>query len=252
MKTIILSAGHGGRDPGAVGNGVRESEAVLQVCLYCRDHLNRHYEGHKLVLPRTTNKFVSLPARRDIARDAGADLYVSIHMNSFNNPSANGFETFTHSGPLYETTLNYQKIIHETVYSYMQTLGVRDRGRKRADHYVTRVMPCPTVLIEYLFISNPREAEFAKDSKKLAGMGRATAEGIAKALNLQQTDKPVEPGPLPEIQRTIAVKVDGRDADMTGYLIDNRTYLPALDVCNIAGVEVTGHGDFINIRRPRR
>ena len=195
MKTIVLSAGHGGSDPGAVGNGVRESEAVLQVCLYCRDYLNKHYEGHKLVLPRTTDKFVSLPARRDITRDAGADLYVSIHMNSFYDPYANGFETFTHSGPLYETTLTYQRILHETIYAYMKTLGVRDRGRKRADHYVTRVMPCPTVLIEYLFISNPREAEFAKNSAKLAGMGQATAEGIAKALNLpeKQATPPADP-----------------------------------------------------------
>jgi len=249
MKTIILSAGHGGRDPGAVGNGVRESEAVLQVCLYCRDYLNKHYEGHKLVLPRATDKFVSLPARRDITRDAGADLYVSIHMNSFNNPSANGFETFTHSGPLYDTTLQHQKVIHETVYKYMQTLGVRDRGRKRADHYVTRVMPCPTVLIEYLFISNSREAEFAKDSKKLAGMGRATAEGIAKALNLQQADKPVEPGPLPEIQRTIEVRVNGKRTDEVGYLINNRTYVRAGYVAGLVGVQVTGHGDYINVQK---
>jgi len=252
MKTIILSAGHGGRDPGAVGNGVRESEAVLQVCLYCRDYLNRHYEGHKLVLPRTTDKFVSLPARRDIARDAGADLYVSIHMNSFNNPAANGFETFTHSGPLYETTLTYQKVIHETVYSYMQTLGIRDRGRKRADHYVTRVMPCPTVLIEYLFISNPREAELAKNSAKLAGMGQATAEGVAKALSLPEKESAPEgwpTHPIPDIQRTVGVEVDGKRTDMVGYLINNRTYLPMLDVANLTGVEVTGHGDHIKIRR---
>ena len=204
MKTIVLSAAHGGSDPGAVGNGVRESEAVLQVCLYCRDHLNRHYEGHKLVLPRTTDTFVSLPARRDITRDAGADLYVSIHMNSFHDPYANGFETFTHSGPLYETTLTYQRILHETIYAYMKTLGVRDRGRKRADHYVTRVMPCPTVLIEYLFISNPREAEFAKNSAKLAGMGQATAEGIAKALKLPR--KAVAP-PAPPIDEDVFYRV---------------------------------------------
>lgn len=192
-KIIVLSAGHGGRDPGAVGNGVRESEAVLQVALHCRDYLNENYEGHKLVLPRATDKFVSLPARRDLTRDVDADLYVSMHMNSFNNPTANGFETFVHSGPLYETTLQYQKIIHETIYNYMQTLGVRDRGMKRANHDVTRMMPCPTVLVEYLFVSNPREAELAKNSTKLAGMGKVTAIAIAKALNLpKKSQQPVQ------------------------------------------------------------
>ena len=63
------------------------------------------------------------------------------------------------------------------------------------------------------------------------------------------SDKPSKPEPLPEIQRTIAVKVDGNTTNLTGYLIGNRTYLPMLEVGRIAGVEVTGHGDFINIRR---
>jgi len=107
------------------------------------------------------------------------------------------------------------------------------------------------VLIEYLFISNPREAEFAKDSKRLASMGQATAEGIAKALDLPRKEVAPESWPthpIPKIQRTVGVEVDGKRTDIIGYLINNRTYLPMLEVGRIAGVEVTGHGDYIKIK----
>ena len=182
MKTIVLSAGHGGSDPGAVGNGVRESDANLKIALSCRDNLHKYYKDHRLILPRDRDVYVSLPARRDMAR--GADLYVSIHNNSFNQPSVGGFETFTHSGPLYNRTLEYQKIMHTTVYGYVSTLGVRDRGQKRANHWVTREMPCPTVLVEYMFVSNPQEAALLKRDDVLERLGAVTAKGIADALEL--------------------------------------------------------------------
>jgi len=188
MKTIVLSAGHGFSDPGAVANGVQEKTANLAITLACRDYLNQNYSGHKLILPRETDKFVSLPARREMAR--GADLYISIHNNSFSNSAAGGFETFTHSGPVFETTLEYQRVIHRNVYSYVHTLGVRDRGMKRANHWVTRNMPCPTVLVEYMFVSNPQEASLLKYDHILKRLGEVTAKGIADCLKLPVKQQP--------------------------------------------------------------
>ena len=67
------------------------------------------------------------------------------------------------------------------------------------------------------------------------------------------TDKPeTKPQEIPKIQRTVGVEVDGQMANMTGYLINNRTYLPMLEVARLTGVEVTGHGDHVKVRRPRR
>jgi N-acetylmuramoyl-L-alanine amidase len=186
MKTIVISAGHGGSDPGAVANGVQEKTANLAITLACRDYLNQHYCGHKLILPRETDIYVSLPARREMAR--GADLYISIHNNSFSNSAAGGFETFTHSGPLFETTLEYQRVIHRNIYDYVRGLGVRDRGMKRANHWVTANMPCPTVLVEYMFVSNPQEATLLKRDDVLKKLGEVTAKGIAGCLDL-----PVKP-----------------------------------------------------------
>ena len=118
MKTIVLSAGHGGSDSGAVGNGLRESDLNLTVTLAARDYLNKNYTGHKLILPRDRDVYVSLPARREMSR--GADLYVSMHFNSFSDPRARGFETFTHSGPLFETTLQYQRVLHGEVSPFLK------------------------------------------------------------------------------------------------------------------------------------
>jgi N-acetylmuramoyl-L-alanine amidase len=119
-----------------------------------------------------------------LAREVAADLYISIHNNSFNNPTAGGFETFTHSGPLFEPTLQYQRIIHDLLSTYIRGLGVRDRGMKRADHWVTRNMHCPTVLIEYMFVSNPQEAALLQRTDVLKRLGEISAVGIADCLKL--------------------------------------------------------------------
>ncbi len=202
MKTIILSAGHGGSDPGAVANKLQEKTFNLNCVLACKKHLEQNYSGHRLVLPRDRDIFVSLPARRDLTKLVNADLYVSFHANSFRTPAANGFETFVHSGPLYQRTLDHRKDIHDAVYSYMRTLGIFDRGMKRYDHWVTRNMPCPTVLLEYFFVSNPQEAVYGKSQIHVEKMGVATAEGIAKALQLPKKEE--EPTPPDVWYRVVA------------------------------------------------
>ncbi len=198
MKTIVLNAGHGGRDPGAVNNRInlRESDAVLRVCLACRDHLNENYSGHRLVLPRNTDIFVGLPTRRDITRREGGDLYVSMHMNAFHDTSANGFETFTLNGPVYEETRRNQDIIHKHIMMYLSTLGIRDRGQKRSRHWEPVNVPASVVLVEYLFVSNDREGRHALDMGKCKAMGVATAEGIAEAMRLKRKQfvEPIEEG----------------------------------------------------------
>ncbi len=194
MKTVVISASHGGTDPGAVANALREKDLTLAVALKCAEDMNRDYPGNRIVLARDKDISLSLPARRDLVQKIGkVDLYVAIHFNAFNVESANGFETFTHDGPLYDTTLNYQAVLHSDIYGLMKSLGVNDRGRKRFNHYETRVMPCPTVIVEYLFITNKREADIARQVKNLQLMGQYTALGIARALDLNSGSQPVEP-----------------------------------------------------------
>ncbi len=255
-KTIVLSAGHGGSDPGAVYNGVRESDANLAITLACRDYLNRYHEEHRLVLPRTTDVYVSLPARRELTRAAKADLYVSMHNNAYKDEAACGFSTYLHSGPLFDVTVGYRDIIHRVVYDYVKTLGVRDRGKKRADHWVTREMPAPTVLMEYMFVSNRAEGKLLKDQYILKGLGEATGKAIAAALKLpaKGNTEPVQPPAsnhgdfenLPLIKRRVGIAEEGRMTAEKGFLIDGETYTRAAWKPAVEDYTVIGHGDYID------
>ena len=92
--TIVLDAGHGGRDAGAIGpSGVREKDVTLAVVRRLAERLDR-VDGLRVVLTRGGDEFVALGERTKIANREKADLFVSIHANSAENRSAEGFETY--------------------------------------------------------------------------------------------------------------------------------------------------------------
>ena len=194
MKTAVLSAGHGGKDPGAVANGVQEKDVTLAICLKTRAILDRNYTGARLVLPRDNDRYVSLNARRDLTARVNADIYVSMHANWFGDPSVGGFESFLHNGPLYEATEKYRDCIHDELLNPIRELSIHDRGKKFQNHDVTRMMQCPTILLEYAFISNPREAKLLSNPEVQTLLARHTAIGIASALKLEKKET-VKPGP---------------------------------------------------------
>jgi N-acetylmuramoyl-L-alanine amidase len=196
MKTIMLSAGHGGSDPGAVGNGVRESDANIAIALACRDFLNKYYSGHRVILPRERDIFVSLPARRSMAAEVKPEIFISIHNNAASNPAGRGFETFTHSGPLFARTIEYQRVMHETVWNDALKGLTLDRGCKRHNHWITREIPAPTILMEYLFVTNKSDAALLKRPEMLEALGHATGLGVARCLNLSLN---VQPKPDPPV-----------------------------------------------------
>ncbi|UKM64147.1 N-acetylmuramoyl-L-alanine amidase [Flavobacteriaceae bacterium GSB9] len=89
---VVLDAGHGGKDPGNMGNGFKEKDIALKVVLAVGEALEK-YPGIKVVYTRKTDKFIDLFVRGKIANKAKADLFVSVHCNSHNS-SAHGTETF--------------------------------------------------------------------------------------------------------------------------------------------------------------
>ena len=94
FKTVVIDAGHGGKDPGAVGKILKEKELVLKIALKVGDYLSQEMPGLKVVYTRKDDTFVELDARADIANKAKADLFVSIHANSVKNHEIFGAETF--------------------------------------------------------------------------------------------------------------------------------------------------------------
>ena len=95
IKTVVIDAGHGGKDPGAVAKTkLQEKDVVLDVSLQLGKLISARFPKVKVVYTRSTDVFIGLSKRAKIANDAGADLFISIHSNAAGNTSAKGFESF--------------------------------------------------------------------------------------------------------------------------------------------------------------
>jgi N-acetylmuramoyl-L-alanine amidase len=92
---VIIDPGHGGKDPGAVNNGVREKDVVLGVGLKLGKLINENFPDIKVIYTRNTDVFVPLIDRSRIANKSKANLFISIHANTCGSPSTRGTETFT-------------------------------------------------------------------------------------------------------------------------------------------------------------
>lgn len=94
LCTVVIDAGHGGKDPGAVSGSVREKDITLSVAKRLGALINERYPNVKVIYTRSGDTFVELKKRAEIANKNNADLFISIHVNSARNRSANGSETF--------------------------------------------------------------------------------------------------------------------------------------------------------------
>ncbi|TSI07375.1 N-acetylmuramoyl-L-alanine amidase [Lysinibacillus sp. BW-2-10] len=169
-KVIAIDPGHGGKDPGAVGNGLKEKDIVLNVGLHLRDYLEQ--AGFEVVMTRSTDVFISLEDRVVISESAGAGTFVSLHMNSATNTSASGTETYsskTGSSSKVESSKKLSAFIQDRL---IDTLGTKDRGEKTAEFKVIKENSNPSVLVEMGFISN------ASDAKLVSTHEKETAEAI--------------------------------------------------------------------------
>ncbi len=91
--TVVLDAGHGGKDPGALGKRSKEKDIVLDVVLRVGTYLKNH-DNIKVVYTRSTDVFIELDRRARIANEAKADLFVSLHCNANEKTSPNGTEVY--------------------------------------------------------------------------------------------------------------------------------------------------------------
>ena len=93
--TLVVDPGHGGVDPGALGKSAKEKDINLSVSKLFADMVKEEYPEVKIIFTRTTDVQIPLVQRANIANEANADLFISIHSNASKNRSANGCETFT-------------------------------------------------------------------------------------------------------------------------------------------------------------
>ena len=176
-KTIVVDAGHGGSDCGAVGqNGLLEKDVTLKVALRLEKYLTE--AGVKVLMTRkkdadvayayaTTNE--ELQARVDVGNKNNADLFLSIHIDSFVNPEANGTSVY-----IYDDTY-LGKCLHDEL---IDRLGRKDRGVKFANFYVLRNTAMPASLVELMFISNEEEEAILREEDTIEQAARALYEGL--------------------------------------------------------------------------
>ncbi len=97
VNKVVIDAGHGGKDPGALGTGrykKTESDIALDVSLKVRDYIKQYYPSVEVIMTRDTDVFLKLHERTKIANEAKADLFISIHCNTNGNARAFGSETY--------------------------------------------------------------------------------------------------------------------------------------------------------------
>ncbi|WP_269619884.1 N-acetylmuramoyl-L-alanine amidase [Zhongshania sp. BJYM1] len=215
---IAIDAGHGGEDPGAIGPGrVKEKDVVYKIALRLKERFEQK-KGYRVVMIRDGDYYVGLAKRRDLARKAQADFFVSIHADAFTNPKANGSSVYALSkrgatsasarilaqreneadlvggvslsdkdqvlaGVL--TDLSMTATLDASLSVGGQLLGemgkisrLHSKRVEQAGFAVLKSPDIPSLLVETGFISNPHEASKLKSSTYQSQMSQAIYEGI--------------------------------------------------------------------------
>ena len=179
---VYLDPGHGGSDPGAIGNGIIEKDIVLNIALDVKRQLEN--VGVKVVMSRESDVYVALKERSSGANAVSADIFVSIHMNSATATSAYGIETYYMKSQDYKLAENMQRRL-------MQYISTIDRGVKYADFHVLRETAMASALIECGFISNPGEANKLKQPSTQKNLAEAITNGAFDYLKANVTLTPL-------------------------------------------------------------
>ncbi len=183
-KIICIDPGHGGADVGAIGtlNGKKyyEKDINMAIAKPLRDLLKA--AGAKVIMTHSTDKDVYAPyaddvkelqARCDIANKAGADAFVSIHIDSFSNSAIDG--TTVYYNPKTSKDLILAQRIH---YAIINNLAIPDRGVRANDLYVNVHTKMPSVLVEMGFISNSHRLKMLTSSWGAKSIANSLYEGL--------------------------------------------------------------------------
>src|SRR3989338_10293546 len=215
FSKIIIDAGHGGKDPGAIGfRGVQEKDIVLDISRRLEEILRDN--GFEVTMTRDQDVFISLQERTEITSRANADLFVSVHANANTVHSVNGFEAYVAKDMGFQDKnedqrkINHQllfnelsmirgsedveKIVADMLYTHKQfearklagclarhavgATKANNLGVKSSRFFVVRNTLIPAVLVEVGFLTNPREARQLEDGAYRQQLAVALADGI--------------------------------------------------------------------------
>jgi N-acetylmuramoyl-L-alanine amidase len=211
LVKIYLDAGHGGKDSGAVGNGLQEKNVVLDLTKRIEAKL-KEYANVQVLQTRTTDVFLELSERADKANQWGADCFISVHLNANESPLAKGFETYIYNGSVGPETIAFQNVIHTEI---LRQIGpnTTDRGKKRANFAVLRESNMIALLGENLFVSNAGESGLLKQTTFLDKIAQGYVNGLERFYGLvKETRPPTDNTPVTDtLWQVIAGTFSSRD-----------------------------------------
>jgi N-acetylmuramoyl-L-alanine amidase len=215
LNKVVIDAGHGGNDPGAIGkNGLREKDVNLDIARRLSDLLRA--EGVRTVLTRSSDKFIPLSGRVNIANRSGADLFISLHSNANRSRSLSGFEVYYVAPSISDSkrasmtaksaslrlknavfasnSPDLQAIIWDMIYTNSRaesidlahslcrvmdsSIDANILGVKGARFQVLKGVRTPGVLIEVGFVSNLNEERLLRSSAYRQKLAEGILEGI--------------------------------------------------------------------------
>lgn len=223
VKTVVIDAGHGGRDPGCVGRFLKEKDVALFISLKLGEFIKSAYPTMNVMYTRDTDVFVPLDERAKIANDNEADLFISIHANAA-SPSAYGTETFVLGLHRTESqrkvmerensTIHFEEgaeekykgfdlspeaiiarqlqqgvyldhsiAFAEKIENGFTNLGRKSRGVKQAGFLVLYKTTVPSVLVEVGFLTNRAEENYFRDTVNQVKMANSLFKAFQKYKN---------------------------------------------------------------------
>lgn len=168
-RKVVIDAGHGGSDYGAIRNGVNEKDITLDVSKRVEALLKK--EGYAVQMTRTNDTYVSLQGRVDTSEAFEPDIFISIHVNSSVKPEITGIETHYY----HQESMNLAQTVHSSMASKIDS---KNRGLFKSKFYVINHTTAPAILVEIGFISNDNERSQLVSEKRKQDTAKAIVEGV--------------------------------------------------------------------------
>ena len=200
-----IDIGHGGKDPGASGNGIIEKNYNLNIGLKVRDRLRN--KGIEVVMNRESDVYVNFKDTAAHANSVTPDVFVSLHSNAATAKSANGIETFYSK----EIDIPLGTEVHNRLIS---STGATNRGLKDDTYYVTNHTKMPAILVENGFVTNEAEAEKMKQEYYQEYIINSIVDGVVAYLKNNIDLNPGKP--------LTATRIFGQNRYETSYEIFER------------------------------
>ena len=221
IKTIVLDAGHGGKDPGAIGYyNIKEKNIVLDITNKLGRYIKNNHPDIEVIYTRVDDTFLGLRDRTNIANENNGQIFISIHANASTAKSARGFEIFLlgtnsvdealevtlreNASIAFEDNQEQYKLENQIIASLSQTKFLKEseklalfiennvkkelpktriRGIKQAGFHVLVGASMPNLLVEVGFISNKSEAKLLNKSSYRKQMAYGIYQGIDDYIN---------------------------------------------------------------------